>query len=228
MQPGPIVVGFDPIAGAVQFGLWGKGKLLLASNEHVIMEQERAGEVDSFWVLTLPVRPLLETTDQAWLRLDFDSLDHHRRATMAIQKLEEGAYFLGTRRGFFWGDDFAVATAPLFAASAKNMAANSNGHAVAPIEVKPKAAAQSKNDGPHRLSKVAARAKPAHVVRNVRSIAYESLVEQAKRYMRDESAVSIEDGVDKIGLMDAKTLRRQKRRLAARAEQASQIQGNHV
>ena len=119
---GGAVAGFDPATGTVHFGLWGEGSLLLTANETELRRADRAGQPDAFWTLSLEALPLLEGTDQVWLRLALDNPDRQQRWTMAIQRLEDGVFFVGSRRPLFWDQDFDTVTAPILADGARQTA----------------------------------------------------------------------------------------------------------
>jgi glycosyltransferase involved in cell wall biosynthesis len=104
-----VVVGFDPVAGAVRFGLWDRGDLRLSLNGSPVRERVGVGETGRWRIETIHAAPLMATADQIWLRLDFYSNSGKSQATITIDTLEQNVYFVTAARPILWGEDFDVA-----------------------------------------------------------------------------------------------------------------------
>jgi glycosyltransferase involved in cell wall biosynthesis len=105
-----LVIGFNPTKSVLRICMFGWGSLRITANrEEVHFEIDVGGHL-GVSERTFDMLQLLESQERVWLKIEFNGHDRAHQRWVALQKVQDGVFFLsGGRSPILWGAAFDAA-----------------------------------------------------------------------------------------------------------------------
>lgn len=98
-------LGFDPATQILRIAVRHKGELRVLVNREAVRVDAKFDSRGELAIIEFDVMEFAEARPKTHLRIELQH-DELRAAGIAIQKLDEGIYYLSSHREIFWGSDF--------------------------------------------------------------------------------------------------------------------------
>jgi len=102
-----VLLGFERDEARLDFAVLHEGTLVIRANGNPVREETNFGKRNMFTQGSIELLPFLEDSDRLRLRIEFTRGARLRFASILVQRVEEGIYFLSARSLIYWDGDFA-------------------------------------------------------------------------------------------------------------------------